>query len=39
VANATRLQELFGPEAPPPPPIISGDSARRTQVPAIKKNP
>jgi hypothetical protein len=39
VASATRLQELFGPEAPPPPPIISGDSARRTQVPAIKKNP
>jgi hypothetical protein len=39
VASATHLQDLFGPEAPPPPPIVSGDSARRTQVPTVKKSP
>ena len=33
VAKATRLEDLFGPEAPPPPPVISGDSARKTSVP------
>ncbi|HVT38559.1 MAG TPA: DUF2723 domain-containing protein, partial [Gemmatimonadaceae bacterium] len=39
VARATQLEELFGGGArPAPPPIISGDSARRTPVP-LKKSP
>jgi hypothetical protein len=37
VAKATRLEDLFGPEAPPPPPVISGDSARKTSVPVRKR--
>jgi hypothetical protein len=37
VARATRLEDLFGPEAPPPPPVISGDSARKTTVPVRKR--
>jgi hypothetical protein len=37
VAKATRLEDLFGPEAPPPPPVISGDSARKTTVPVRKR--
>ena len=39
IAKATQLdRELFGSETlPPPPPIISGDSARKTQVPVTKK--
>jgi hypothetical protein len=39
VARATKLEDLFGGAAPAaPPPVISGDSARRTQVP-VKKAP
>ena len=37
VARATRLEDLFGPEAPPPPPVVSGDSARRTPVPVRRR--
>ena len=39
IAKATQLdRELFGgDQLPPPPPIISGDSARKTQVPVTKK--
>jgi hypothetical protein len=39
IAKATQLdRELFGSDQlPPPPPIISGDSARKTQVPVTKK--
>jgi hypothetical protein len=37
IARATQLEELFGGSArAAPPPIISGDSARRTQVPVRK---
>jgi hypothetical protein len=40
VAKATQLEEIFGSETPaPPPPAVSGDSARRTQVPVRKKSP
>ena len=39
VARATRLEELFGPEAPPPPPIVPADTGRRRQVPAVRTNP
>ena len=39
VARATQLEELFGGNArAAPPPIVSGDSARRNQVP-IRKDP
>jgi hypothetical protein len=39
IAKATQLdRELFGSDRlPPPPPIISGDSARKTQVPITTK--
>jgi hypothetical protein len=37
IASATQLQDFFGPEtAPAPPPVPSGDSAKKTQVPVKK---
>ena len=38
VARATQLDDLFAGRAAPPPPVLSGDSARRPQVP-IRKSP
>jgi transmembrane protein TMEM260 (protein O-mannosyltransferase) len=40
IASATQLQDFFGPEtAPAPPPLPSGDSAKKTAVPLKKAAP